>query len=181
MNDTGSGPGNALTLSIPRLTTPRLLLREFRTADFDEYAENMADPEATKFLSGTTDRRTAWRMFSAATGYWVLQGAGWWAIESRETGQVVGDVGAFVRETSPDFELGWTLYRRFWGQGFALEAAKAALAFAFENHHAKRVIAHIAAANAASVSVSRRLGMKYEADVDFFGEPIGRYAIEREK
>lgn len=85
----------------PRLTTPRLLLREFRTADFDEYAENMADPEATKFLSGTTDRRTAWRMFSAAAGYGVLQGAGWWAIESKETGQVVGDVGARSASSRP--------------------------------------------------------------------------------
>ena len=168
-----------LTITIPRLTTARLLLREFRTADFDGYAENMADPEATKFLSGTVDRRAARRMFLAASGSWVLQGAGWWSIEVQETGEVVGDVGAFVRETSPDFEIGWTLYRRFWGQGFASEAAKAALAFTFETHRAKRVIAHIAAANKPSVAVSQRLGMKYETDVDFFGESVGRYAIER--
>ena len=168
-----------LTITIPRLTTARLLLREFRAADFDGYAENMADPEATKFLSGTVDRRTAWRMFLAAAGSWVLQGAGWWSVEVRETGEVVGDVGAFVRDTSPDFEIGWTLYRRFWGQGFAIEAAKAALAFTLEGHRAKRVIAHITAANTASVAVSQRLGMKYEADVDFFGESLGRYALER--
>lgn len=174
---TDAAPG--LTITIPRLTTARLLLREFRTADFDGYAENMTDPEASKFLAGTADRRTAWRMFLAAAGSWVLQGAGWWSVEVRETGEVVGDVGAFVRDGCPDFELGWTLYRRFWGQGFATEAAKAALAFAFDGHRAKRVIAHITAANTASVAVSQRLGMKYEADVDFFGESLGRYALER--
>jgi RimJ/RimL family protein N-acetyltransferase len=170
---------SALTITIPRITTARLRLREFRSADFDGYAENMADPEATKFLSGTVDRRTAHRMFLSASGSWVVQGAGWWSVEVLETGEVVGSVGAFLRETSPDFEIGWTLYRRCWGRGFAIEAAKAALAYTFEGHCAKRVIAHIAPANIASVAVSERLGMKYETDVDFFGESIGRYAIER--
>jgi RimJ/RimL family protein N-acetyltransferase len=168
-----------LTITIPRVTTPRLLLREFRTADFPDYAENMADPVATEFLSGTVDRRTAWRMFLSASGSWVLHGTGWWSVELRETGECVGDVGVFLRETGPDLEIGWTLYRRFWGQGFAIEAAKAALAYAFERHRAKRVIAHITALNTASVAVSRKLGMTYETDVDFFGEPIGRYAIEQ--
>jgi len=169
----------SLTLTIPRLTTPRLLLREYRMADFDAYAENMAEPEATKFLSGTVDRRAAWRMFSAATGSWVLNGAGWWALEVRETGEVVGEVGAFLRERCPDFEIGWNLYRRFWGQGFAIEGARAALDFTFESHRARRVIAHIAAANTASFAVGQKLGMTYECEVDFFGAPIGRYAIER--
>ncbi len=104
---------------------------------------------------------------------------GWWALELRETGEVVGEVGAFLRETSPDFEIGWNLYRRFWGQGFAIEGARAALAYTFEGHRAKRAIAHIASANRASIAVSEKLGMAFEAEVDFFGQPIGRYAIER--
>lgn len=167
------------TFTIPRITTPRLLLRELRSADFDAYAENMADPVATKFLSGTVDRRTAWRLFLAATGSWIVHRAGWWSLEVRETGVAIGEVGAFLRETSPDFEIGWTLYPRFWGQGYATEAAKAALAYTFESHGAKRVIAHITALNTASVAVSQKLGMTYETDVDFFGEMIGRYSIER--
>jgi len=166
------------TFSIPRVVTPRLLLREFRAADFDVFAQNLADPEATKFLSGVVDRRTAWRAFASGTGSWVLHGRGWWAVELRETGEVVGGVGAFVRETAPDLELGWSLYRRFWGQGYATEAARAALEFSFHGHKARRVIAHITAANTASVAVGRRIGLKYVADVDFYGEPIGRYALD---
>src|SRR4051794_31882456 len=108
-----------LLVSIPRLLTDRLLLREFRAADFDAYAENMADPEATKFVSTAPDRRTAWRMFSSGTGSWIINGRGWWALELRDTGEVVGNVGAFIRETSPELELGWAVYRRFWGRGYA--------------------------------------------------------------
>jgi RimJ/RimL family protein N-acetyltransferase len=174
-----SDVASCITITIPRLTTARLLLREFRVADFDGYAENMANPVATKFLSSTADRRAAWRMFMSATGSWVLNGTGWWSLEVRESGEVVGEVGAFVRETSSAFEIGWNVYPRFWRQGFASEAARAALEFTFDVHRAKRVIAHVTEANIASVAVTRKLGMKYEGEVDFYGEPIGRYAIER--
>jgi RimJ/RimL family protein N-acetyltransferase len=164
-------------VSIPRIATPRLSLREFRMPDFDAYAANAADPEATKFLSGPTDRRSAWRIFSAGAGSWVVQGAGWWALEVRETGAVVGNVGAFFREGCPDLEVGWTLYRRHWGQGYAIEGAKAALAYGIEKHRPTRVIAHIAHANSASIAVSKKLGMTYETEVDFFGERCGRYLL----
>lgn len=167
--------------AIPRLTTARLLLRELRMTDFDAYAANLADPAATKLMGGLRDRRAAWRAFAAQTGAWFLNGGGWWAVEPREGGAIVGTVGAFFRETdAAQVELGWSLFPAHWGRGFATEAAAAALRYAFEAHDAPRVIAHIAAGNVASIAVSKHLGMKYEADVDFHGEPIGRYAITRE-
>ena len=168
-----------LTFTIPRIATPRLLLREARVGDFEAYAENLADPEATKFMPSAPDRRAAWRSFSAEAGSWVLHGKGWWFLELRESGEPIGNVGAFIRETATDLELGWSIFRRFWGHGYATEAARAALEFSFEGHSAKRAIAHISADNTASLGVSRKLGMKYESDVDLYGAPIGRYAIDR--
>lgn len=171
---------SAPLVSIPRITTARLFLREFQMRDFDAYAANLADPVATKFMTGPHDRRAAWRSFAAQTGSWLLNGGGWWAVEQREGGVVVGTVGAFFRETAEDVvELGWSLYPPYWGQGFATEAAMAALQFAIDTHEARRVVAHIAAKNVASIGVSKHLGMKYEADVDFYGEPIGRYVFTR--
>ena len=90
---------------IPRLHTPRLLLREYRTADFDAFAANLSDPEATVFID-SADRKSAWRIFASQTGLWLLQGAGWWAVELRETGEHVGNVGAFFREGWPEIEIG---------------------------------------------------------------------------
>jgi RimJ/RimL family protein N-acetyltransferase len=174
------GASEGLVVTVPRIATERLLLREFRTGDFEGFATNIADPEATRFLlSSTTDRRTAWRVFSSAAGGWVLSGAGWWAVEVRESGEMVGTVGAFMRESFPDLEIGWTLYRRFWGNGYATEAARAALAFAFDVHRAKRVVAHIAPQNAPSIAVSERLGMTFETDVDLYGERTRRCVIAR--
>ena len=166
--------------SVARIKTLRLLLREFRVGDFDDYAENMADPVATEHLSGVVDRRTAWRQFAAATGAWMLNGGGWWGMEESATGKVVGTVGAFFREFAPDdLEIGWTVYRRFWRQGFATEGAAAALAYGFDSMKATRASSLISPANVASVGVSRSIGMAYETDVDFFGQRIGRYAIMR--
>ena len=148
--------------------------------DFGVYAANLADPTATKFMLGPADRRAAWRAFAAQTGSWFLNGGGWWAVEKQEGGAVVGTVGAFFRETTEaDVELGWSLYPAHWGQGFATEAAAAALRYALDTHGARPIVAHILADNVASIGVSKHLGMKYEADVDFYGEPIGRYVITR--
>lgn len=166
--------------SIPRIRTRRLLLREFRKSDFDDYAANLADPVATEHLSGVVDRRTAWRMFGAGAGFWVLNGGGWWGVELRETGRLVGTVGAFFREHAPDeLEIGWTVYRQFWRQGFATEAAAAALAYGFEAHDVKRAIALISPKNLASIGVSRAIGMQFDSEVDFYGERIGCYAKSR--
>jgi RimJ/RimL family protein N-acetyltransferase len=105
--------------------------------------------------------------------------SGWWAVELREPTEVVGWVGAFFRETSPHLEVGWTFRPKFWRQGFATEAARAALAYGIEKYDARRVIAHIANANVASVKVSQNLGMRYEADIPFFDDVVGLYALER--
>lgn len=169
----------AAEFSIPRIATARLLLREMRRSDFDAYAENMADPRATEHLTAATDRRQAWRMFASATGQWIVAGAGWWGVELTGSGALIGTVGAFFREDSFELEIGWTLYPKFWRQGFATEAARAALDCSLARLGRTRAIAHVAHANVASIAVATRLGMHLEGDVDFYGERIGRYAVGR--
>lgn len=169
---------HAFTASVPYLQTERLTLREYRLADFDAFAQHLADPESMTYLD-RTDRATAWRIFASHAGLWLLQGAGWWAVELRHTGQPVGHVGAFVREPSPVMEIGWNTYRAFWGQGFASEAAAAAVAHAFDARQEPKVQALIDARNEASLGVARRLGLSYEADVELLGKPIGSYTRER--
>lgn len=172
---------------VPRITTERLLLRELRLGDFDRYAANLADPLATRFTSGVVDRRGAWRIFTALSGTWILNGAGWWAVEIRGTGDFIGTVGAFFREpgtalgTEADLELGWTLFPAFWRRGFATEAARAALAHGFTHHDVRRAIAHIDPANAASIGVSKAIGMTLEGEVDFYGLPTVRYTVTRRR
>jgi RimJ/RimL family protein N-acetyltransferase len=161
-------------VSVPRLGTSRLILREYRESDFDAFAAHCADAEAVA-LWGVLDRRNARRVFAANMGEWVLQGAGWWAVELRESGLLAGVVGAFFRETSPEIELGWHTFRAHWGNGIAPEAATEVIRYAFEVRRERRVTALIDAPNARSIRVATRLGMTFECDVDTFGKPVGRY------
>ncbi len=161
-------------VSIPRLETPRLRLRELRSGDFEAVAAHLADAESTRF-TGAVDRRNAWRIFGCQAGYWLLQGTGWWMVELRETSEVVGSVGAFFREGWPEIELGWNTFRAFWNRGIAREAAAEVVRYAFDVRHEKRVTALIAPANLTSLRVASLLGFSHEADTKLFGETVGRY------
>jgi RimJ/RimL family protein N-acetyltransferase len=162
------------SVSVPHLLTQRLLLREYRMSDFDAFATNHADPITTEF-TGVHDRRNAWRIFGCNTGGWLLQGTGWWAVEPLEGGGMIGCVGAFFRETWPEIEVGWGIFREHWGRGYAAEAVAEMLRWVFEVRRERRAIALIDAKNARSLRVAEKLGMTYEAETELFGTPVGRY------
>jgi len=164
---------SAFTVAVPRLQTERLMLREYRRDDFDLFAAHCM----THFPPA--DRDTAWRVFSSHAGLWLLDGAGWWAVEERQSGRLVGNVGAFFREQSAVMELGWNTYSAFRGQGFANEAAAAALEYAFEMRHERKVRALIAPDNGSSIRVAQRLGLRYEAQAEVYGKAVGNYSCER--
>ncbi len=159
-------------VSIPRLRTSRLLLREYRVADFDAFAANLADPEATKFID-MADRKAAFRIFGCQMGLWVLHGAGWWMVEL--DGAPIGNVGAFYREGFRDLEIGWNIHRAHWGKGYGSEAAAEAIRYAREDRHETHVTAFIDARNAASVRVAEHCGMTHDRDVELWGKLVGRW------
>lgn len=168
----------AFAISVPRLHTERLTLREYRRDDFDLFADHLANPESSAHL-GSADRQTAWRIFSSHAGLWVLHGAGWWAVEDKQTGQLVGNVGAFFREQSTVMELGWNTYRAFWGKGIANEAAAAVVNYAFEVRREPKVRALITSANESSRRVAERIGMTFETEAELHGKAVNSYMRER--
>lgn len=162
------------------LETERLVMRPFAESDLDAYAEMCADPEVMRFLGGKTwTRLEAWRHIATTLGHWQLRGYGPWAVETRDGGQLVGRVGLMYPEGWPGFEVGWTLARPAWGNGYATEAAARALDYAFHELDRDHVISLIHEDNRASLAVSKRLGQKFERTVELFGEDVGVYGIHR--
>ena len=166
------------TLSVPCLHTERLTLRAYRREDFDAFAAHVADPVSAAHLV-PADRPAAWRIFCSQAGLWLIHGAGWWAVEETATGRLVGNVGAFYREESGVMELGWNTYRACWGQGYASEAAAAALHHAFEIRREPQVRALIGPANTSSLRVAGRLGLVHEGDTEIYGKTVGIYTRAR--
>jgi len=140
------------------LTTPRLLLRQPVLADLDGWAELMADPEATRHIGGVQPRAAAWRSLATMVGSWSMVGFGMFSVLERASGAWVGRVGPWSPEGWPGTEVGWGLRRAYWGRGYAVEAALAAIDWAFDTLGWSEVIHVIAPANTASQAVARRLG-----------------------
>ena len=149
------------TPEIPTLETERLRLRSFQRSDIDDYAALKADPEALRYLGGEPepwDRGRSWRHMAFLMGHWQLGGAGMWVVEHRETGAFLGVVGFAAPEGWPGFELAWSLARHHGGNGYATEAARRSLAYAFTSLAKDRVISLIHPENRSSIGVAERIG-----------------------
>ena len=166
---------------VPEIRTERLLLRGLRHDDLDAYAAMYADPEVMQYLENglPLDRAAAWRMMAVHLGHWLLRGYGQWALVEDATGDVVGRAGLWEPEGWPGLEVGWLLARPRWGQGFATEAGRAAIAYAFGVLGAEKVISLIRPENHLSVRVAERLGESYERTIELHGRRVDIYCVRR--
>lgn len=169
---------------IPTLTTERLRLRSFRRSDLDDYAALNADREVLRYLAGSGlepwDRGRSSRHMAFLLGHWQVWGSGTWAVTDRESGTFLGMVGYSEPEGWPGLELAWTLVRHAWGQGYATEAARAALDCAFTVWKRDRVISLILPENRASVGVAERIGERPEGPMNHLGLEMLCYGLDRE-
>jgi RimJ/RimL family protein N-acetyltransferase len=150
-------------LPIPaiRIETERLILRPPVAADFDAYAETVADPLAMRFIGGAQTRTRAWRSFLTVAGAWAIQGFATFSVIEKASGQWIGRVGPWHPVDWPGTEVGWTLNRRAWGKGYAYESAMAAIDWAFEHLHWHEVIHPIHPENQLSLALAKRLGSQW--------------------
>jgi len=162
------------------LDCPRVSLRLFRESDLDAYAEMCGDADVMRFLGDghTLTRAEAWRNMALLLGHWQLRGYGLWAVEERATGLLAGRVGCWQPEGWPGLEIGWALRRRFWGRGYATEAALATLNYAFHTLKQAHVISLIDPNNSPSIAVALRLGMRMEGHTQIVDHPVLVYGID---
>lgn len=156
---------------IPVIRTERLRLCALDNRHFEAYAEMLADPGTTRFVGDgqPLDRMNAWRSMAMLLGHWALRGYGMWAVELADSGEFIGRVGLHNPEGWPDIELGWMLVPGERHKGYATEAARAALDFAFTRLRVPRAISLIRADNSASERVARRIGGRQGTTIDFLG------------
>lgn len=158
-------------IEIPQIETARLRLTSLGDRHFEAYASMLSDESSTRFVGDgePLDRMNAWRSMAMLLGHWALRGYGMWAVELKDSGEFVGRVGLHHPEGWPDLELGWMLMPGQRGHGYATEAARAALDFAFNKLHAPHAISLIRVENSASERVARRLGARQATTIDFLG------------
>ena len=143
----------------PTLETERLLLRVPEAGDFERFAAMLADPSSVH-IGGPVSRHDAWRRFLQMPGAWMLQGFAMFAVVEKASGKWIGNIGPWQPEGWPGTEVGWALHRDAWGKGYALEAATAAIDWAFANLGWSDVIHSIGLDNSASQALAQRLGSR---------------------
>lgn len=141
-----------------RIETERLLLRLPRAEDFDRYAALHEDAEATRYIGGCLPRAAAWRKFLQMPGAWMVQGYGMFSVVEKSSGAWIGQLGPWRPEGWPGNEIGWVFMREAWGRGYATEAGRAAIDWAFATLGWDEVIHSIHPDNAPSQALARRLG-----------------------
>jgi RimJ/RimL family protein N-acetyltransferase len=148
-------------LSGPTLETERLILRLPRVEDFDAYAAMIGDEETARFIGGHLPRPAAWRKFLQMPGAWAVQGFAMFSLVEKSSGEWIGQAGPWMPEGWPGTEVGWSLRKEFTGKGFALEAATAAIDWAFDTLGWTDVIHTIQPGNTASIALAERLGSNW--------------------
>ncbi len=172
-----------------KLRTQRLLLRPFRMSDAMDFSAYRSDPAVARYQSWETPypleaaRELIDEMLKRGTVPWPGQ----WnqvAVELAEGGGVetlIGDCAFRILASEPGTAcVGFTLTTRFWGKGYATEAASAVIAWLFDAAGMQRVVADCDARNLASQRVLERLGMRRagEAEVAFKGEVVRELRFE---
>lgn len=160
------------------LSTDRLVLRRWRESDLEPWAEMNADPAVREHLGPVLARAQSDASVARFEADFDERGFGWWAVEVRSTAEFIGFAGLDpVDDDLPPtgVEIGWRLARGAWGNGYATEAARAALAFGFGELELPEILAITTADNVRSQAVMRRLGMTHDPADDFEdpSEPAG--------
>ncbi len=185
-------------MQVPTLETERLLLRPWRAGDAGAYARIIRHPEALRYwgagafyrvkrsaaaLIATVSDIEARRAVAGLQSHWQRHGFGMWAVEAKDNRELVGSVGltrldAWTADQA-SVEIGWLLAHPAWGRGFAVEAGRASLGYAFDQLGLPRIVLVAAAANARSERTAQRVGMAFAGRTRWNGIDVLWYAMDR--
>lgn len=174
------------------IETERLTLRDWREEDWPRFFAGTNTANVMRWLGGILDEDGMAATRARVTGCAAANGFCFWAVERKGDGEVLGFCG-LKRADAPGssvtgaMEVGWRLREEAWGQGYAREAATAALDAAFDRFRADEVVALTVIDNKPSWGLMIRLGMRRREELDYadtrFEPPIRDhivYSIDRE-
>jgi RimJ/RimL family protein N-acetyltransferase len=153
------------------IQTERLILRPWQYNDRAPFAAMGADPEVMRHFPALLSRAESDALVDRVDRFFADHGWGMWALERRADGAFLGFAGlirvTFESSINGDVEIGWRLRRDAWGQGYAFEAARAALNWGLANLDVPRIVAMTVIGNTRSWGLMERLSMTRRPDLDF--------------
>ncbi|MEM8497640.1 MAG: GNAT family N-acetyltransferase [Pseudomonadota bacterium] len=149
---------------IYEFNTERLKLRQWRLDDYPMFAEMNACPKVMEYFPAPLSRTESDTFAAKISSLIAKRGWGLWAVEEKLNKSFIGFTGLHETPTelsfSPAIEIGWRLSEGSWGNGYATEAAKRVLRFAFEQLQLNEVVSFTSLTNEPSQAVMRRIDMR---------------------
>lgn len=163
------------------LETARLRLRLFTPADLDRMCEMTRDPEVMRYIGygHPFTREETLKNLDLIMNAFQRRGYGRWALERRDREGLIGYCGLSSGNPEVGIEVAYMLTRREWGQGFALEAARASLRYGFETLGVKAIAGITIRGNSRSCRVLEQLGMKFVRNARYYDFACVQYSIAR--
>lgn len=169
------------------IETSRLILRKIQDSDVQGMYALDSDPDVHHYL-GRKPIHTieeAQGVIDYIRRQYHDDGIGRWAMILKNEGKFVGWAGLkYEREVRHDmhyYDLGYRLLKKYWGQGFATEAARASLKYGFENMKLPVIYAGAHVDNSGSNKVLRKVGMSFVETFEFDGADHHWYRFRREE
>ena len=152
------------------LRTERLLMREWVAADREPFAALNADPVVMEHFPGPMSREASDAFVDRIEVQWNSRGWGLWAVGVPDVAPFIGYVGLWPADYlphGPQVEVGWRLARRYWGHGYATEAATRAVAVGFEEVGLDEIVSFTVPQNRRSRAVMERIGLVEDPAASF--------------
>jgi RimJ/RimL family protein N-acetyltransferase len=176
--------------ALPRvLQSERLTLRPWQQSDREPFARLNADPRVMEYFPALHTREQSDASIDRFSAHLEQHGFGMWALEAHGVAPFIGMLGLniprFEAHFTPCVEIGWRLAAEHWGHGYAIEAARLALRFAFEDLGLPEIVSFTTPQNQRSRRVMETLGMKHDPSGDFDhptvpeGHPLRRHVLYR--
>jgi ribosomal-protein-alanine N-acetyltransferase len=153
------------------LETERLILRNWRAADRQPFAQMNADPLVMEFMPATLSNSESDLLVDKIQKHFQTHGFGPFAAELRASHSFIGFIGlaipSFQARFTPCVEVGWRLSAIHWGKGLATEGAREVMRYAFGVLRLDDVVSFTVPANVRSRRVMEKLGMTHDPTDDF--------------
>jgi len=163
------------------LETQHLLFRPLTLSDLDDLAALYADPEVMRFLGGPRSKDEVQLILNRYIREYELYGHSFFATIQKSDQRFIGQCGLLKQEVEglPEVELAYVLAPEYWRRGLALEGTQALKDYGLQQLGFPRVISLIPPANVASIHIAEKIGMRYERDVDQWGQHFCLYAVKQ--
>lgn len=150
--------------------TARLLLRQFTPEDAEQMYLLNLDPEVIRYTGDAPFVSIeAAKKFLNNYDHYKRYGFGRWAVIRKSDQAWLGWCGLKYTESTWEHDIGFRLFKQYWGQGYATEAAKKCLEIGFAQFNMPFIVGRAMKANIGSVKVLEKIGMEWWKDFDFEG------------